>query len=524
MQRKRKGLLELLMVCVLIFTVQPVMAANADGETEIEVKLYNGTEVLKPGRSSGQWESVKLLSETALNTDQPNLVAAYGADLKAHCPAGYVMDGWRVWSAEDSGLLSSRWISGEVWDWITYMTGCFDYNGNTILAPNWVPEYSAGYIMDTADGPAAVIKRTKDDSVIIKGNTVEGGSVEPDGSITVEDTKFSFQWLHEYKVVDTLSDVNQIAGTATEDGNYYNMSTRQWMKGDGQTNGMGIACDLEAGDVVVVNNIGNYYSQDSDWRYYFSACLINEEDGSQTFLETYDKENIVFYATVPESGSYTLYMRNTNHYMELNASVSVFRADVAVANQTGAVYTGDAGTYCCQMTYEKAGKTFSLLSNFTTITETPKYQITVECGENGSCVIEVDGKEITGSAIMAEEGQTVTIKTVPDTGYEESVVYVRYDAVPIGFDVPFTTTEGGNGNKIHIFIMPNYPIKISAKFQRMEAWVNNGITANGNYELKSGMPYKLGIGTWKIKGDNTVYAGGNTFYVPLTGNYKFQKQ
>ena len=523
MQRKRKGLLALLMVCVLVFTTQLVMA-NANGETEIEVKLYNGTEVLKPGSSSEQWESVKLLSETALNTDQPNLVAAYGADLKDHCPTGYVMDGWRVWSAEDSKLLSSRWISEAIWDWASYMTGCFDYDGDAILAPNWVPEYSAGYIMNTAEGPAAVIKRTEDDSVIVEGNTTAGGSVEPDGSIIVEDTKFSFQWLHEYRVVDTPSDENQIAGTAIEDGNYYNKSTRQWMKGNGQTNGMGISCDLEAGDVVVVNDIGNYYFQDSGWQYYFNGYLINEEDSSRIFLETNDKENRVFNATVPKDGSYTLYMRNTNQYMELNASVSVLRADAAVVDQTGAVYTGNAGTYCCQMTYEKEGETFSFLSKPLTIAETPKYEITTECGKNGSCIIEVDGKEITGSAIMAERGQTITIKTVPDAGYEEGAVYVRYDAVPIGFDVPFTTTEDENGNKIRTFTMPNYPVKITVRFRRAEAWVHNGITVNGTYVMEREMPYKLGGGTWKIKGDNTVYAGGNTFYVPLTGSYEFRKQ
>ena len=523
MQGKKRSLLALLMVCVLVFTTQPVMA-NADSETEIEVKLYNGTEVLKPGSSSDQWESVKLLFETALNTDQPNLVAAYGADLKDHCPAGYVMDGWRIWAAEESGLLSSRWISNMDENWASHMTDYFDYNGNTILAPNWVPEYSAGNIMDTASGSAAVIKKTESDSVIVKGNTVTGGSIEPDGSVMVEDTKFSFQWLHEYKVVDTPFDANQIAGTAKEDGNYYNKDTRQWMKGNGQTDGMGITCDLEAGDVVVVNNIGNYYFQDSDWRYYFSACLISEEDGSQTFLETYDKENSVFYATVPESGSYTVYMRNMNNYMELNASVSVYRADDAVAGQTGAVYTGNAGDYCCQMSYEKDGKTFSFLSNFTTITEKPKYEIMVECGKNGSCIVEVDGKEITGSAIMAEEGQTVTIKTVPDAGYEEGVVSVREDAGLIGFDVPYATTEDEDGNKIRTFTMPASPIRISVKFRRAEAWVHNGITVNGNYELESGMPYKLGGGAWKIKGDNTVYAGGNTFYVPIAGNYEFWKR
>lgn len=523
MQGKKRGLLAVGMVCALLLTMLP-MAAGADNGEEIEVKLYTGKEVWKPGSTAEPCESVELLAENALDTSQPDLVRAFGTDWKERCPAGYVMDGWRVWAVEDSEALSSRWISSSAGNWASRMTGCFSYDNGAVLAPNWTPEYTAGSVADTEDGPAAVIKKTEDDSIVIKGNDVEGGSVAPDGSIQTEDTKFSFQWLHGYRVVDQISGADQIVGAAIEDGNYYNQDTRQWMKGNGQTDGMGISCELKAGDVVVVDQIGDYYDPDSDWQYYLSACLIKEEDGSKSYLETYDRENRIFYAEVPESGRYTLYLRNVNQYMEVNASVSVFRADAAVVGQTGAVYTGGSGTYCCQTVYEKAGQKFSLLSAPLTIAGTPEHAINLECGEHGSCTVEVDGKAITGPAVTAEWGQTVTIKTIPDAGYEEDHVSVRYDSIPIFFDVPLTTTEDGNGGKIRTFTMPDCPVRISVQFRRAKTWGPDKITGNGVYQLEAHMPYVLGGGTWKIKGDSTDYAGGNTFYVLFSGSYEFRKQ
>lgn len=42
--------------------------------------------------------------------------------------------------------------------------------------------------------------------------------------------------------------------------------------------------------------------------------------------------------------------------------------------------------------------------------------------------------------------------------------------------------------------------------------------------LASGQAYKLGSGSWKVSGDNTVYSGNTSFYVTSSGAYTFEKQ
>ena len=52
-----------------------------------------------------------------------------------------------------------------------------------------------------------------------------------------------------------------------------------------------------------------------------------------------------------------------------------------------------------------------------------------------------------------------------------------------------------------------------------ETWVRDGIANDGDYSLKNGIGYKLGSGSWKVSGDDTIYAGQNTFYVPMAKKY-----
>lgn len=327
MRGKRRGLIALWMACVLMLTTQP-LAANAAGEAEIAVNLYQGTEVLKPGSASGLWEGKNLQPGMALNAGQTELAALYGADLKNNCPAGYTRDGWRMWS-DASGLVASRWVGDTDTNWADYMTGYFDYSSNTMLAPNWVPEYSAGNM----DGSAAVIKKTEDGTVLVNGNTVPEGDTAEDGSVKADGTTFHFQWLREYKIVETPEETNQIAGTGLEGGDYYNESTGQWIKGGGQSDMLGIECELQPGDVVVIKDLA---SDHSEWQYYFNGYLWNNDTFSQTYFSTDDKENKMFYATVPATGGkYQLWLKNANNFMEVSASISVFRADFTVAEQTG---------------------------------------------------------------------------------------------------------------------------------------------------------------------------------------------
>ena len=66
--------------------------------------------------------------------------------------------------------------------------------------------------------------------------------------------------------------------------------------------------------------------------------------------------------------------------------------------------------------------------------------------------------------------------------------------------------------------------KVSCVVSVYEKWVRDGIKKNGVYSLKKGTAYKLGKGKWKVVGDDTVYRGGTTIYVPADGDYDFRKQ
>jgi len=46
----------------------------------------------------------------------------------------------------------------------------------------------------------------------------------------------------------------------------------------------------------------------------------------------------------------------------------------------------------------------------------------------------------------------------------------------------------------------------------------------GKVRLEKGKAYTFGKGSWSVKGDNTSYAGGITFYVPKSGNYEFSQE
>lgn len=53
---------------------------------------------------------------------------------------------------------------------------------------------------------------------------------------------------------------------------------------------------------------------------------------------------------------------------------------------------------------------------------------------------------------------------------------------------------------------------------------NGVISVNGTYSLKAGTAYQLAEGKWQVRGDNTVYQGGSTFYVKTDGDYRFTKR
>lgn len=63
-------------------------------------------------------------------------------------------------------------------------------------------------------------------------------------------------------------------------------------------------------------------------------------------------------------------------------------------------------------------------------------------------------------------------------------------------------------------------ITLYAKFVQND----NAVVESKTVPLKVGTEYELGDGRWKVAGDNTVYNGGNTFYVSSEADYTFTKQ
>lgn len=63
-------------------------------------------------------------------------------------------------------------------------------------------------------------------------------------------------------------------------------------------------------------------------------------------------------------------------------------------------------------------------------------------------------------------------------------------------------------------------ITLYAKFTLNE----NAVVESKTVHLNAGTEYELGDGRWKVAGDNTVYSGGITFYVPNDADYTFTKQ
>lgn len=53
---------------------------------------------------------------------------------------------------------------------------------------------------------------------------------------------------------------------------------------------------------------------------------------------------------------------------------------------------------------------------------------------------------------------------------------------------------------------------------------NCGVVSNVSGNLTQGEKYELGAGSWTVTGDNTVYSGGQSFYVTESGNYGFQRR
>lgn len=75
--------------------------------------------------------------------------------------------------------------------------------------------------------------------------------------------------------------------------------------------------------------------------------------------------------------------------------------------------------------------------------------------------------------------------------------------------------EDKAGNQLKYNVTVNKPLDIAEIVE---------ITSSGDYNLQGGTQYKFVGETWKVNGDDTIYYGGNTFYVKATDKYTLELQ
>ena len=471
MKKKWKGWLSLCLAFVLGFAIVPA-AVSADDEFA-NLKLYTG--------------SARVTSDMYVSDD----IGKYAEDVNENCPSGYRRDGYRLWRLDESNYtVSSKWVSENQAEWPAYMTGYFATD-NIILVPNWVPEYSAEPI--TAENPTVIIG---------------DGSAQERGD-------FYYQWLHERKAVDigNYHDESEQIKVSSSVNAVYNSEIGKWTAGNEQSY-MELRLSLQRGDVVAVKNIGG----GTNPQQYFSGYL--KTSSSSQCLETYDRNNDVFYVTSMASGECSLHMQNNLNPNGLQVSVTVSRFEGEDGEVGEKTYSGEDGTYCCKVSYIKGSNSISFLTNSVTIKknepggnepggnepggnepggnepggnepggnepggnepggnepggnepggnepggnepggdETQEYAINCTEAKNGSYAAKINGKEVD----KALSGQTVTVETYPAAGYKTKIITYRKADDADGEQI--TVPMGGDGNGC--FVMPAYDITLAVSFQK----------------------------------------------------------
>lgn len=128
-----------------------------------------------------------------------------------------------------------------------------------------------------------------------------------------------------------------------------------------------------------------------------------------------------------------------------------------------------------------------------------------------------------GQGLSVEYGGSFTFTVTIGEGCTAS------DSFAVTADGVALTPSGVNGN-VYTYTMENITASRTIAVTGVTDPTAGGdasdrtVSQSGARQLKKGVAYVLGEGTWKIAGDDTVYQGQNTFYVLADGEYVFEKQ
>lgn len=167
------------------------------------------------------------------------------------------------------------------------------------------------------------------------------------------------------------------------------------------------------------------------------------------------------------------------------------------------------------------------------------YTDSIALAENGNHVIYIKAMDSNGNVAYVNTAGIVIDTVIPTIfGVENGGVYYGDTLIQASDDNLDTVMVDGiavqliNGaytiaadNLSHtVTATDKAGNQISYELYTFETWVRDGIQTAGTLRLTAGTGYRLGSGQWKVSGDETVYEGGNSFYVAESGSYAFAQQ
>ena len=270
-----------------------------------------------------------------------------------------------------------------------------------------------------------------------------------------------------------------------------------------------------------------------------NTAVVSSQTNGTTGVTYYYKqkgaEDDTYTSAVPiAEGSYTVkaVFAETTNYLAVEAeadfAVSYIATPETPYTLSGTV--GNNGWYTSAVTiYPAEGYTIAADVNGTygasyTVSATAEPVVYLKDG-NGAVTraiqvekIWIDDKApvITG----VENGLTYNDKNRTAQISDENLKSVTLNGVNILFNGTTASILASSSTKEYVLVaVDDAGNTVTYKFH-----VEKSISTGGVSKLTKGESYKLGSGSWKVKGDSTVYNGNISFYVPSDGEYEFQKQ
>lgn len=134
--------------------------------------------------------------------------------------------------------------------------------------------------------------------------------------------------------------------------------------------------------------------------------------------------------------------------------------------------------------------------------------------------------------VYQKETQTVQIKAHDDESGMHSISYYVSEAA-LTLDEVKSLQQWVEGNEFVMDVSVPQKYIVYARLENKAGLVTyistDGIVieattigTEGSVYLEAGKSYELGEGNWSVEGDDTVYVGGNLFYVVESGDYDFK--